>query len=555
MKSWWKESVIYQIYPKSFCDRNNDGIGDIQGIISKLDYLEDLGIDIIWLSPIYESPNVDNGYDISDYRTISKEYGTMEEFEFLLKEAHKRHIKIVMDLVVNHTSDQHNWFVESRKSMDNPYRDYYIWREGKNGKEPNNWASIFSGSAWQYDKQTDSYYLHLYSKEQPDLNWENTNVRKEIYEMMRWWLDKGIDGFRMDVINKISKDQSFQDVLPQSSTYMRPSKYVSNGPRIHEFLKEMNNQVLSRYDIMTVGEITSCSLEDARKYTGENEHELNMLFQFEHMDVDAGKYGKWTPIPLNLIQLKKVISKWQYGLAEYGWNSLFWDNHDQPRIVSRFGNVEKYWNKSAKMLAVALHFLKGTPYIYQGEEIGMTNYSFDSISECQDVETINAYKDLVHSGQLTHEEMMQGICYSSRDNARTPMQWDTSLNAGFTQGIPWMKVNPNYKHINAKQQINDHDSIYNFYKQIIQLRHTMPIIVYGKYQLIDENHPDLFNYTREYENQKLLVVTNFSGKNVEYDIPNQFQNGKILITNEKENNVFKEQMMIQPYGAYVIIVE
>lgn len=367
MKAWWKESVIYQIYPRSFCDSNEDGIGDIKGIISRLDYLKDLGIDIIWLSPLYQSPNVDNGYDISDYQSISKEFGTMEDFHCLLKEAHKRNIRIVMDLVVNHTSDQHYWFIESQKSKDNPYRDYYIWKNGKNGKEPNNWASVFSGSAWQYDENTDMYYLHLYSSKQPDLNWENDIVRKEIYDMMKWWLDKGIDGFRMDVINKISKVQTFEDVLPQTDTYMRPSKYVSNGPRIHEFLKEMNDKALSKYDVMTVGEITACSIEEARKYTGENEGELNMLFQFEHMDVDYGKYGKWSPIPLDLVKLKRSFTKWQYGLADYGWNSLFWDNHDQPRVVSRFGNTQEYWKDSAKMLATALHFLKGTPYIYQGE--------------------------------------------------------------------------------------------------------------------------------------------------------------------------------------------
>lgn len=551
MKAWWKESVIYQIYPRSFCDSNGDGIGDIQGIISKLDYLKELGIDIIWLSPVYQSPNIDNGYDISDYQAISKDFGTMEDFDLLLKEAHDRNIKIVMDLVVNHTSDQHQWFIESRKSLDNDYRDYYIWKKGKDGKEPNNWASVFSGSAWQYDENTDMYYLHLYSDKQPDLNWENEKVRNHIYQMMTWWLDKGIDGFRMDVINKISKTQTFEDVLPQTSPYMRPSKYVSNGPRIHEFLKEMNEKALSHYDVMTVGEITACSIEEAKKYTGENEKELSMLFQFEHMDVDLGKYGKWSPIPLDLVKLKKSLTKWQNGLADYGWNSLFWDNHDQPRVVSRFGNTDQYWKESATMLATILHFLKGTPYIYQGEELGMTNYPFTSLEDCQDVEAFNAYQELVIEQKLlTHEEMMKGICANSRDNARTPMQWDNSENAGFTSGTPWMKVNPNYQTINAKQQIQDSSSIFYYYQQLIHLRHTMPIIVYGKYQVLEEEHPDLYIYTREYEDEKLLVIGNFSDKEYEYNLPQQFENADILISNDDQ---FKQSNLIhiQPYGTYV----
>lgn len=551
MKTWWKESVIYQIYPKSFCDSNGDGIGDIQGIITKLDYLKELGIDIIWLSPIYQSPQVDNGYDISDYQVISKDFGTMEDFDLLLKEAHLRNIKIVMDLVVNHTSDQHQWFIESRKSRDNSYRDYYIWKEGKNGKEPNNWASVFSGSAWQYDELTDMYYLHLYSDKQPDLNWENENLREEIYQMMKWWLDKGIDGFRMDVINKISKVQTFEDVLPQTTPYMRPSKYVSNGPRVHEFLKEMNRKVLSQYDIMTVGEITACSIEEAQKYTGENEEELSMLFQFEHMDIDLGKYGKWSPLPLDLVKLKRSFTKWQNGLSDDGWNSLFWDNHDQPRVISRFGNTDKYWRESATMLATALHFLKGTPYIYQGEELGMTNYPFVSLEDCQDVEVFNAYKELVEEQKvLTHEEMMKGIRANSRDNARTPMQWNDSQNAGFSTGVPWMKVNPNYQTINAQRQMHDSSSIFHYYKQLIHLRHTMPIIVYGKYRLLEEEHPDLYIYTREYQDEKLLIITNFSTKTYQYEISQELENAKLLISNDQHFQQAKK-LNIQPYGAYV----
>lgn len=551
MKTWWKESVIYQIYPKSFYDSNGDGIGDLKGIILKLDYLKELGIDIIWLSPVYASPQVDNGYDISDYQAISKEYGTMEDFDCLLKEAHQRGIKVVMDLVVNHTSNQHPWFIESRKSKDNPYRDYYIWKEGKNHQAPNNWESVFSGSSWQYDKQTDMYYLHLYSDKQPDLNWENEDVRNDIYEMMRWWLDKGIDGFRMDVINKLSKVQTFQDVLPQTKKYMRPSKYVSNGPRIHEFLKEMNQKALSHYDVMTVGEITSCTIEQAKQYTGENEHELSMLFQFEHTDVDAGPYGKWTPVPLDLVKLKKILTKWQYGLQEEGWNSLFWDNHDQPRVLSRFGNLD-YMQDSAKMLATTLHFLKGTPYIYQGEEIGMTNYPFTSLDEVRDVEVFNAYQDLVKDKKaLTHEQMMKGICASSRDNARTPMQWNNENNAGFTTGTPWINVNPNYKTINVHQQLLDPNSIFHYYQTLIQLRHQMPIIVYGTYELLEENHPDLYIYTRTYQDEKLLVINNFSSHEYDYELK-EFRYSQLLISNDQCDKIH-DILHIKPYGCYALL--
>ncbi len=551
MKTWWKESVIYQIYPKSFYDSNGDGIGDLKGIILKLDYLKELGIDIIWLSPVYASPQVDNGYDISDYQAISKEYGTMEDFDCLLKEAHQRGIKVVMDLVVNHTSNQHPWFIESRKSKDNPYRDYYIWKEGKNHQAPNNWESVFSGSSWQYDKQTDMYYLHLYSDKQPDLNWENEDVRNDIYKMMRWWLDKGIDGFRMDVINKLSKVQTFQDVFPQTKKYMRPSKYVSNGPRIHEFLKEMNQKALSHYDVMTVGEITSCTIEQAKQYTGENEHELSMLFQFEHTDVDAGPYGKWTPVPLDLVKLKKILTKWQYGLQEEGWNSLFWDNHDQPRVLSRFGNLD-YMQDSAKMLATTLHFLKGTPYIYQGEEIGMTNYPFTSLDEVRDVEVFNAYQDLVKDKKaLTHEQMMKGICASSRDNARTPMQWNNENNAGFTTGTPWINVNPNYKTINVHQQLLDPNSIFHYYQKLIQLRHQMPIIVYGTYELLEENHPDLYIYTRTYQDEKLLVINNFSSHEYDYELK-EFRYSQLLISNDQCDKIH-DILHIKPYGCYALL--
>ena len=474
-KKWWKESVVYQIYPRSFKDSNGDGIGDINGITSKLDYLKELGIDVIWLSPVYKSPNDDNGYDISDYRDIMDEFGTMEDFDKLLNEAHKRNIKILMDLVVNHTSDEHKWFVESRKSRDNKYRDYYIWREGKDGKEPNNWGSIFGGSAWQYDENTNMYYLHLFSKKQPDLNWENETVRNEIYDMMKWWLDKGIDGFRMDVISMISKDQKFPD--GKNGDF---GPYSIHGPRVHEFLKEMNKEVLSKYDIMTVGETAGVTIDEAKKYAGFDSNELNMVFQFEHMDLDNNKDYKWNDEPVKLTKLKEVMGKWQTELEGEAWNSLFWNNHDQPRVVSRFGNdSDEYREVSAKMLGTCLHMMKGTPYIYQGEELGMTNIYFNSIDEYNDIESINAYNELVGSGKVSKEKMMSYLRYKSRDNARTPMQWSDDENAGFTTGKPWMTINPNYVKINAQNEVSDSNSVFNYYKKLIKLRKENDIIVYG----------------------------------------------------------------------------
>lgn len=549
-KKWWKESVIYQIYPKSFQDSNNDGIGDIQGIIQRLDYLKNLGVDILWISPMYVSPQVDNGYDIADYYQIDPMFGTMKDFDMLLEEAHSRGLKIVMDLVVNHTSDQHEWFQQSRLSTDNKYRDYYIWKKGKNNQEPTNWESIFSGSAWEYDELTDMYYLHLYSSKQPDLNWDNVDMRNDIYKMMKFWLDKGIDGFRMDVINKISKAE-YVDVLPQTSHYMRCSKYTSNGPRIHEFLQEMNKKVISQYDAMTVGEITACSIEQAIQYTSDYTHELNMLFQFEHNDVDSGQYGKWTPIPLDLVKLKRIMEKWQIGLMHEGWNSLFWDNHDQPRIVSRFGNTStpQYWKDSAKMLAATLHMMKGTPYIYQGEELGMTNYPFQDLKDCVDVEVFNNYKMLVLEKKvLTHEQMMKGICYSSRDNARTPMQWDNSMYAGFSKKTPWMNVNPNYHDINALSQMNNNDSIYSFYQKLIQLRHEYDVIVYGDFELLEKEHPHLFIYRRYDDKNEILVISNFTNQELIYEF--NYENYEILLSNDKP--VISKTFCIKAYGTYIL---
>ena len=433
-RAWWKEAVVYQIYPRSFMDSNGDGIGDLNGITSRLDYLKELGVDVIWLSPIYQSPNDDNGYDISDYQAIMKEFGTMEDFDRMIAGIHERGMRLVMDLVVNHTSDEHPWFLESRKSKDNPYRDYYIWREGKDGKVPNNWGSYFSGSAWQHDDATDMYYLHLFSKKQPDLNWENPKVREEVFSMMNWWCgEKGIDGFRMDVISLISKRPGLPDG-PKGPEALYGYADCANGPRVHEFLKEMNQKVLSHYDLMTVGEAAGVTIEEAKKYAGFNENELNMVFHFEHVGLDGGEHGKWTDKRVPLSAFKKVMSDWQTELDGRAWNSLYLSNHDQPRSISRFGDDSpEYRVVCAKMLATCLHMMQGTPYVYQGEELGMTNMHFADISEVRDIDSINAYHEMSEAGLISKEDMMRFICLKGRDNARTPMQWDDSENAGFTK--------------------------------------------------------------------------------------------------------------------------
>ncbi len=549
-RNWWKEAVVYQIYPRSFMDSNGDGIGDLKGVISKLDYLKDLGIDVIWLSPVYQSPNDDNGYDISDYYSIMGEFGTMEDFDALLDGAHKRGIKIVMDLVVNHTSDQHKWFIESRKSKDNPYRDYYIWREGKDGKEPNNWGSRFRGSAWEYDEETDMYYLHSYSKKQPDLNWENVKVREDIYQMMDWWCQKGIDGFRMDVISMISKDQSFPDGEVKG-LYGDFSPYIMNGPKVHDYLKEMNHKVLSRYDLMTVGETIGVTTGEAKKYASCQGDELNMIFQFEHVWLGGGKLGKWTDKRVDLIELKNVMSKWQTELEDKAWNSLYWDNHDQPRAVSRFGNDStKYRNLSAKMLATCLHMMKGTPYVYQGEELGMINVSFEALEDYKDIDTLNTYEEYVSNGLATKEEMMGYIHCKSRDNARTPMQWNDNPNAGFTAGIPWIKINPNYTDINAEAQVNDPDSVYSYYKKLISLRKQYDIIVYGNYQLLEKDHEKLFIYSRTLGNEKLLILCNFTEDIVDYKPEKEWESATVLIDNY--SGVERKSNQLLPYEARVL---
>lgn len=536
-KKWWKESVVYQIYPRSFYDSNGDGIGDLRGIIQKLDYLQELGVDVVWLSPVYKSPNDDNGYDISDYQEIMDEFGTLADWEELLAEMHRRGIKLMMDLVVNHSSDEHRWFVESRKSKDNPYRDYYIWRPGKDGHEPNNWASFFGGSAWQYDEATDEYYLHLFSKKQPDLNWENPRVRAKVYDMMHWWLKKGIDGFRMDVINVISKVPGLPDApVVTNDRYQFGSQYFIHGPRLLEFLQEMKREVLSKYDIFTVGETPLATTEHAIDITHEETGHLNMLFQFEHMDLDKDRSGtsaKWGLKPWDLLDLKRVMSSWQKELEHKGWNSLYLSNHDQPRAVSRFGDDGQYRGESAKLLATFLHMLHGTPYVYQGEEIGMTNVKFASIEDYRDIETLNMYREFVEQKGADPQVVMAMIHTKSRDNARTPMQWDEREHAGFTTGTPWIKVNPNYQSLNVKQALADPNSIFAYYQKLIRLRKEHPIVVYGTYDLILDAHEQIYAFTRTLQDDRLLVILNFSKDTPVFALPTHiaFADKQLLIGN------------------------
>ena len=552
-KKWWKESVVYQVYPRSFCDSNGDGIGDLNGITSKLDYLKELGIDVIWLSPVYQSPNDDGGYDISDYQAIMDEFGTMEDFDRVLAAAHERGIKIVMDLVVNHSSDEHKWFIESRKSVDNPYRDYYIWRPAKEvGSLPNNWGSCFSGPAWEYDKTTDMYYLHLFSKKQPDLNWENPVVRQEVYDMMNWWLEKGVDGFRMDVISLISKAPGLPDYEPESTGYAAYNA-GANGPRVHEFLQEMREKALNNADTMTVGECAGVTLEEAKKYARSDGKELNMVFQFEHMEADFDeKTGKWTTKKLDLRVLKEILTRWQKGLEDIAWNSLYWENHDQPRSVSRFGNdSDQYREISAKMLATCVHMMQGTPYVYQGEELGMTNCPFNKLENLRDLESINAFHELTEQGKISEEDMLAAINYKGRDNARTPMQWDDSAYAGFSTAEPWIMVNPNYTKINAKDQVSREDSVFKYYQKLIRLRHNSDLIVYGTYDLILDDDKDIYAYTRTLGDEKLIVYCNFSENTREVELPEEFTNGKIFISNYDDAAV-NEKITLRPYEAIVI---
>ncbi|AIQ73320.1 glucohydrolase [Paenibacillus odorifer] len=553
-RTFWKEAVVYQIYPRSFQDSNGDGIGDLQGIISRLDYLQKLGVDVVWLSPVYKSPNDDNGYDISDYQDIMDEFGTLQDWEELLTGLHARGIKLMMDLVINHSSDEHPWFVESRSSKDNPYRDYYIWRPGgPDGERPNNWSSVFSGPAWELDETTGEYYLHLFSRKQPDLNWENPQLREELYKMITFWLDKGVDGLRMDVINMISKVEglpsSHRDGLAPGELAWG-GEYYMNGPRVHEFLHEMNDKVLSNYNIMTVGETPGATVEDAILYTDEERKELQMVFQFEHMDVDSGPDGKWDVAPWTLSKLRDILHKWQVGLADKGWNSLYLNNHDQPRMVSRFGDDGKYRVISAKMLATLLHTLKGTPYIYQGEEIGMTNVKFTAIEHYKDIEILNMYREKVTEGGADPSSVLNAIHIKGRDNARTPMQWDDSANAGFTEGEPWLKVNPNYKEINVEQALADSDSIFYYYQRLLALRKKNPIMAYGEYKLLLPEHEDIYAYTRTLDDEKWLVLLNFNEVPQTVDLSAELSKAtELIIGNYPDDAPTRE--LLRPYEARV----
>ncbi len=524
-KKWWKEAVAYQIYPRSFMDSNNDGIGDLNGIVSKLDYLKNLGIDVIWICPMYKSPNDDNGYDISDYQDIMSEFGNMSDFDNLLSEVHKRGMKLIIDLVINHTSDEHEWFIESKSSKDNPKRDWYIWSEGKEGKEPNNWESIFKGSAWEHDEKTDEYFLHLFSKKQPDLNWKNSEMRNEIYKMINWWLDKGIDGFRVDAISHINKEEGLLDMPnPENLEYVSSFEKHMNVNGIHEYLNEIKINTFDKYDIMTVGEANGVKAEEADLWVGEEEGKFNMLFQFEHLDL-------WNSSDFNLPNLKKVWNNWQTNLDKTGWNALFVENHDVTRVVSAWGNDTSFLNESAKALGLAYFMHKGTPFIYQGQEIGMTNVKFDIIDDYDDVRTKNEYNEKINNGEAP-SEVLKYIWETSRDNTRTPMQWSNEDNGGFTKGKPWMKVNENYKNINVGNQLSDENSIFNFYKNMIKIRKENECLIYGKYNLILESDSQIFAYERTLEDSKFLVICNISNENAVYDYDNnKLSYNNLLLSN------------------------
>lgn len=551
---WWQNAVVYQIYPRSFQDSNDDGIGDLRGIISRLDYIKKLGVDIIWLNPIYKSPNVDNGYDISDYQAIHPDFGSLDDFQELLDKAHELGLKIMMDLVVNHSSDENKWFEESRKGPDNPYRDYYIWRDPVDGHAPTNWGSYFSGPAWQYDEQSGQYYLHLFATKQPDLNWENPKLRHSVYDIMNWWADKGVDGFRMDVINLISKPEKYVDgKLNDGEPYANVEPLVANGHRVHEFLQEMHQNVMDKHDLVTVGETLGATVDDAKQYANLSQTELNMVFQFEHVSLDGNAnpaFGKWDDRHVTLSEIRSSLSNWQTKLGGKAWNSLYWNNHDQPRAVSRFGNDDsKYRVKSAKMLGTMLHFMQGTPYIYEGEEIGMTNAHFQSLSDYQDLETINIFKQLVTDGKLIDAEtMMKYIAFHSRDNARTPMQWNDSKNAGFSTHQPWLKVNVNYPDINVENALADPDSVFYYYQKLIKLRHELPVITNGKFGVLPGNDQDqdVFVYTRKNNDTTLFIIINFSDKQLErhYELPDA---KKIIISNYDDDKTDE----LRPYEAKV----
>ncbi|PKH09683.1 glucohydrolase [Moritella sp. Urea-trap-13] len=539
---WWHDAVVYQIYPRSFCDSNNDGVGDLQGIISKLDYLKALGVDVIWLSPVYRSPMDDNGYDISDYQDIAAEFGSMEDMLQLLADAKQRDIRIIMDLVVNHTSDEHPWFTEARKSKDNPYRDYYIWRKPKeDGSVPDDQGSVFGGGAWEWDDNTGEYYFHLFSKRQPDLNWENPKVQEEVHKMMNWWIDRGIGGFRLDVIDLIGKEID--------------KKITGNGPRLHPLLQEMNKATFGEKDLLTVGETWGATPEMAKLFSDPARNEFSMVFQFEHISLTWKHGDKWNPIALDLPEFKRVLTKWQIELADEGWNSLFWNNHDLPRAVSKFGDDGQYRVESAKMLATTLHMMKGTPYVYQGEEIGMTNVAFDSIDDYRDIETLNFYKERTENG-VAPETMLAAVHENSRDNGRTPMQWSNTDNAGFSQTQPWLQVNPNYPEINVDAALEDQNSIFYHYQKLIKLRKSLPVIVHGTFEPVFEEHEQVFGYVRSDEQHRLFVLNNFTADEVSVAVPESLQTeqAECLIFNYESHQQLSNTITLKPYESFAVLL-
>lgn len=536
--AWWKNLVVYQIYPRSFQDSNGDGIGDIPGIIKRLDYLQTLGVNAVWLSPVYESPNDDNGYDISNYEAIHPEYGTMDDMNNLIAEADKRNIRIIMDQVVNHTSDEHPWFQEAIRDKTSKYRDYYIWRDPVNGREPNDLKSAFGGSAWEYDEKSGQYYLHIFSRKQPDLNWENKEMRQDIYKMMNFWLDKGIGGFRMDVIDLLGKDPD--------------QKITGNGPKLHDFLKEMHQKTFGNYDVMTVGESWVLTPETAPLFADEGRNELNMMFQFEHLMIDElPETSKWDLKKLDLIELKQVFNKWQTGIPDTTWNSLFWDNHDTPRIVSRYGNDKKYRVESAKMLAILLHLMKGTPYIYQGEEIGMTNLAINHISEVQDIESYRLYHEKLAQG-WTEEQIIEAINTKGRDNARTPMQWADSAKGGFTTGTPWMKVNSNIQEINVEEALKDENSVFYTYQKLIQLRKEHTVVIDGEFKMMLLDHPKIFAYERQNSDTTWLIVANFSDQETKLSLSDKEQIVEVIISNSDKKAYNLKELNLSPYETFVV---
>ncbi|CAH6801801.1 trehalose-6-phosphate hydrolase [Vibrio chagasii] len=553
-ESWWKTATIYQIYPKSFCDSGSKGTGDIKGIISKLDYLKHLSVDAIWLTPVYASPMIDNGYDISDYYAINPQFGTMEDFDLLLAEAHQRGIRIVMDIVVNHTSTEHVWFQSALGDKNSPYRDYYIWKDPVDGQAPTNWQSKFGGNAWELDEATGQYYLHLFAKEQADLNWENPVVREEVKDVISFWAEKGVDGFRLDVINLISKQQDFpNDDIGDGR------RFYTDGPRVHEYLKEISEAVFQKYGSVTVGEMSSTTLEHCQQYSNVDNSELSMVFNFHHLKVDYTNGEKWTNAPFDFLQLKSIFNHWQTGLNGKGWGALFWCNHDQPRVVSRLGNDQQYRVESAKMLAASVHMMQGTPYIYQGEEIGMTNPGYTDISQYRDVESTNMYDIMVNRDGVAHQDMMAILAQKSRDNSRTPMQWNSEPYAGFSQAQPWLDVANNYSEINAEQALEDKDSVFYFYKSLIELRKQVPVITDGSYQDLLPEHPSVFAYSRESEEQTLLCINNYYGEGSECTLPERFDmtNAKCLLSNyqETDGSVTSHHQVLRPYETRILLIE